>query len=83
MSALPPEAIDALWDFEDPAGSERRFRDLLTQVDGHSAEAAEILTQIARTLALRGKFEEAHGTLDGVQPLLSAAVVGGVRAVGL
>ena len=51
--------IDALWDFNDPAGSEIRFRLL----------EAEAQTQRARTHSLRRQFVEAHAILDLAKPL--------------
>ena len=50
--------INQLWDFDDPAASEKRFRDL--------PPSGEVQTQIARALGLQGKFDEAHQTLDAV-----------------
>lgn len=50
--------INQLWDFDDPAGSEKRFRDL--------PPSAEVQTQIARALGLQSKFDDAHKTLDAV-----------------
>ncbi len=53
-----------LWDFDDPAGSEQRFRD--------AADAAEEpqrriwLTQVARALGLQERYDEAHAVLDAV-----------------
>jgi tetratricopeptide (TPR) repeat protein len=58
--------IDALWDYGDPAASEQRFRAAL---DTASAEQQlELQTQIARTLSLRRRFDEAHAMLDAVRP---------------
>lgn len=63
--------IDALWDFSRPAVSEQRFRDALAQADGD--HALVLRTQIARTLGLRGRFEEGHRELDEVDRQLAAA----------
>jgi tetratricopeptide (TPR) repeat protein len=46
--------IDVLWDFQDPAASEARFREL----------EAEVLTQRARSLGLQNRFAEADALLD-------------------
>ena len=51
--------IDALWDFDDPAASEIRFRLL----------EAEAQTQRARTHSWRRQFPEAHAILDLAEPL--------------
>ncbi len=58
--------FDKLWNYNEPAATERRFRDLLPTA--HDADARlQLLTQIARTLGLQRKFEEAHAILDGVE----------------
>jgi tetratricopeptide (TPR) repeat protein len=59
-----PINVEALWDFTDPAESERRFRDALDRAEGD--DALILQTQIARTLGLRGRFDEAHELLDDV-----------------
>jgi tetratricopeptide (TPR) repeat protein len=63
--------IDALWDFGDPAETERRFLAHLPaakmRAESDPAAAAmgvELLTQIARTRGLQRRFDEAHLTLD-------------------
>ena len=56
--------IDALWDYDDPAASEQRFRAAL--VDADASQQLELQTQIARTLSLRGRFDEAHQVLDAI-----------------
>lgn len=55
-----------LWDFEDPLGSEARFRAL-------AAEAAEPVatyasTQVARALGLQERYDEGHAVLDALSP---------------
>ncbi len=71
MTILLPD-FDALWDYSDPAGTERKFRDLLPAVGqpGNDANHAELLTQIARTQGLQRRFDEAHATLDEAEKLL-------------
>lgn len=61
-----------LWDFNDPAASEARFRDYLTTQSPPPAITAEIWTQIARAQGLQRKFDEAHQTLDRVEASLTA-----------
>jgi tetratricopeptide (TPR) repeat protein len=63
--------LDRLWDFEQPAESERRFRDALGSAAGD--EVLILRTQIARTFSLRGMFDEAHAELDAFEPRLAAA----------
>jgi tetratricopeptide (TPR) repeat protein len=58
--------FNAMWDFDNPALTEARFREILPEA-GKSGDAgyyAELLTQIARAEGLQRKFEEAHATLD-------------------
>jgi tetratricopeptide (TPR) repeat protein len=65
---LSVAALEALWDFNDPGTSERRFRAFLQQLDD-AAEVgvrAEAVTQLARAEALQRKFQAAHRTLDGL-----------------
>lgn len=67
-------AFDALWDYNDPAGTEAKFRELLPRARGSSDPnyVAELLTQIARTQGLQQKFAEAHATLDEVDASLTS-----------
>lgn len=51
--------FDSLWNWSDPAQSEKKFRAL--------PASAEAQTQIARAQGLQGKFAEAHATLDAVK----------------
>ncbi|MFT3954537.1 MAG: TraB/GumN family protein [Piscinibacter sp.] len=71
----PMPDILALWDFDDPAASEARFRAALADAAApptHDA-ALSLRTQIARTLGLRRRFDEAHRELDAVDALLPGA----------
>ena len=61
--------VDALWDYDQPALSETRFRDALKTESGD--DALELQTQIARTFSLRREFTQAHGALDAVQRRMS------------
>ncbi|MBV6459123.1 MAG: hypothetical protein HONBIEJF_02266 [Fimbriimonadaceae bacterium] len=63
--------FDALWNYDDPAGTESAFRELLPQLEGD--KRLELQTQIARTLGLQQKFEEAHELLDAIEPACLAA----------
>src|SRR4051794_16401303 len=68
----PPD-IDVLWDIEQPAASEARFRDLLARAPAADCGyRAELLTQLARAEGLQRHFDAAHRTLDEAQALLSA-----------
>src|SRR5689334_3443270 len=69
MTASPtePADFDALWDYDDPVGTETRFRPRLASLAPGSAEQVELLTQIARAQGLQRQFEAAHATLDQAQ----------------
>lgn len=65
--------IDKLWDYNEPAKSEIRFRERLTEEEASNApmiERMEIMTQIARAQGLQQRFEAAHQTLDSVLSVL-------------
>lgn len=51
-----------LWDFDDPAGSETRFREAADLAEG--ADRLVLLTQVARAIGLQGRYDEAHAVLD-------------------
>jgi len=61
-----------MWDFQDPAATERRFRALLAPAEssGNKNYLLELQTQIARALGLQKKFDEAHAMLDRVEEAL-------------
>jgi tetratricopeptide (TPR) repeat protein len=63
--------IDAFWEYSDPAASEARFQAALETAKGD--ERLELLTQVARTYGLRGRFDEAHRLLDDVEKGLTKA----------
>lgn len=55
-----------LWDFDDPAASERRFREAAAAADG--PQRAIWLTQVARALGLQEQYDAAHDLLDDLSP---------------
>lgn len=65
--------FDALWDYDRPNVSEKRFRDLLpAALDSRDiAYLTQLLTQIARAEGLQRKFTAAHETLDRVEKSLT------------
>jgi tetratricopeptide (TPR) repeat protein len=69
------------WDYDNPAETEKRFRQLL--VDSTKAENQDYLlqlnTQIARTLGLQGKFDEAHSVLGEVEKAMAPGSLVEVR----
>lgn len=58
--------LDAVWDFNDPIGSEKRLRALAGSLTSGSIAAAEVETQIARSLGLQHRFDDGHRVLDGI-----------------
>jgi len=60
--------LDDLWDFDEPAASEGRFRSAIAAaVAAHDEPAAdEARTQLARALGLQRRFVDGHLVLDGV-----------------
>lgn len=63
--------VDALWIHGDPAASELRFREALANASGD--DALILRTQIARTLGLRRRYDDAFRELDAIEPVLAAA----------
>ena len=51
-----------LWDFDDPAGSEQRFRTAAETAEG--SDRLVLLTQLARALGLQERYDEGHALLD-------------------
>lgn len=60
------ELIDRLWDFDDPAASEARFRHALAEIRTES-DRLQLLTQLVRAQGLQRNVAAAHTTLDQVQ----------------
>jgi tetratricopeptide (TPR) repeat protein len=71
--ALTSAEIDALWNYYDPAASEKRFRAERARWPDGSAEALEIDTQVARALGLQDRFDDAKAVLDRIVPALKSA----------
>ena len=51
-----------LWDFEDPARSEQRFREAALTAEG--ADRLVLITQVARALGLQERYDDGHAVLD-------------------
>jgi tetratricopeptide (TPR) repeat protein len=68
--------FDKLWNFNDPAETEKKFIELLPKAkkSGDTSYYAQLLTQVARTQGLQQKFEKAHKTLDEVENLLNESL---------
>ena len=52
----------ALWNFDDPAGSEQRFRTAADTAEG--TDRLVLMTQVARALGLQERYDEGHAVLD-------------------
>ena len=63
--------LGALWDFNNPALSEQRFRAALTSAQGD--DALILQTQIARTYGLRKDFAQAQQLLQSLAPTMAQA----------
>ncbi|HMS64082.1 MAG TPA: tetratricopeptide repeat protein [Ignavibacteria bacterium] len=65
--------FDKLWNYNKPDETEKKFREILSEVkdSGNRSAYLQLQTQIARTLGLQMKFDEAHKLLDEVESELS------------
>ena len=63
---LDQQTLDRLWNFDDPAGSEHRFRDAAADGTYDADEQAELATQLGRAIGLQGRYEEADALLDAI-----------------
>ncbi len=76
--------FDSAWDHSDPAGTEERLLEWLPEIEARADPDthAQLLTQIARTHSLRGRFNEAHALLDEADAMLTdGATTGRVRSL--
>lgn len=66
-ASMPGPDFDALWNHGDPAGTERAFRALLDEHPDAGADwRAELQTQVARSVGLQQRFDEALALLDAL-----------------
>ncbi|MCY1223540.1 hypothetical protein D9M72_356690 [compost metagenome] len=63
---LEQKTLDELWNFDDPAGSEARFRTAAADENYDADERAELATQVGRAIGLQGRYEEADALLDAI-----------------
>jgi tetratricopeptide (TPR) repeat protein len=72
QTALPD--FDSWWNYDKPAETAAKFHVLVPEAkaSGNADYYLQLLTQIARTQSLQGKFPEAHAILDEVEPSLNA-----------
>ncbi|HMQ70233.1 MAG TPA: hypothetical protein PKA90_14565 [Ignavibacteria bacterium] len=67
--------FDKLWDYNAPEKTEKKFRELIPGLKDHKdfeyqSAYLQLHTQIARTLGLQMKFDEAHKLLDEIDPMI-------------
>lgn len=74
-SAEDLRTFDSLWDYDDPAGTEAKFRALLpaAEASGDRSTLLQLRTQVARTLGLQKKYDAANEQLDRVEAELPDA----------
>ncbi len=65
--------FDKLWNYSKPDETEKKFREILPEIKASGDRSAylQLLTQIARTLGLQRKFEDAHKLLDEAETQLT------------
>jgi len=73
MTDTTRDDFEHLWNYDQPAESEVRFRAALASAIPGSDAEAQLLTQIARTHGLRRNFAQAHALLDRVEPRVAAS----------
>ena len=73
MTDIQITEFDKLWDYNNPAETEKKFRGILPEIEktGDRNIHLQLLTQIARTNGLQMKFDEAHKILDEVERQLN------------
>jgi tetratricopeptide (TPR) repeat protein len=71
----PLPDFDTLWNFDDPAASEERFREVLDRGPPDLDYRVQLTTQLARAIGLQGRFDEAVALLDSVEGELERANV--------
>jgi tetratricopeptide (TPR) repeat protein len=61
--------FDKLWNYSEPVATRKAFEELIRSSSAIADESyrLQLLTQIARTYSLQGRFDESHATLDQVQ----------------
>ena len=77
---MPRTPFEHLWDYDQPLETEERFRAYNPDTPLDFDLETQLLTQIARTYSLRGRFDEAHQQLDQAADRLGEpAGIPGVR----
>ncbi len=62
--------LETVWNYQDPEGSEFRFRELTSQANQDRGYHIELLTQLARSVCLQRRYDDAHAILDEAEALL-------------
>lgn len=70
---VPLESFDRLWNYAEPAATRERFLARLPEAEAREEPelAAELMTQIGRTLGLERKFDAALEWLDRAETLIA------------
>jgi tetratricopeptide (TPR) repeat protein len=63
--------LDTIWNYQDPEASEARFRALLPRAKEQRAYHIELLTQLARSVCLQRRYDDAHAILDEAEACLT------------
>lgn len=68
-----PPNFDKLWNYGDPAATGAKFREILPEAErsGNTDYIAQLLTQVARTESLLGRFAESDSILDRAEKILT------------
>lgn len=72
---LQQAELDALWRYDDPIASAERFAIAAAEPDRPELVRAELETQRARALGMQGRFAEAEGLLDSLEPAVGTLAV--------
>jgi tetratricopeptide (TPR) repeat protein len=72
------DRLRPLWDFDDLASTEERFREQLLRERSDEGRA-EVLTQLARTHGLRGDFDDGDALIDDATLLAGSSTVARAR----
>lgn len=69
--------FDKLWNYNKPADTEKKFREVLSNIkpEDNINYYLQLQTQIARTLGLQMKYEDAHKLLDEVEKQLKSELI--------
>jgi tetratricopeptide (TPR) repeat protein len=70
---MSQQDFDELWDYEHPGNTEAAFRARVSAAESGADRSyyVQLMTQIARAQGLQRNFDDAHMTLDAVEPQLS------------